>query len=266
MALWDIQAQLQKQPLWKLLGGVRSKVQSGVSIGIQRSMKELLSRIEHFLERRYRRIKMKIKPGWDVEVVKRVRERFGSIKLMVDANGAYSVAEAEQLKQLDEFGLLMLEQPLGYDDLVDHARLQRMIETPVCLDESVSSPALAVAAVELGSCRVINIKQARVGGITAALSIHQLCRQQGIPVWCGGLLETGVGRAFNLALASLPGFTLPGDLSETRRYYQQDLAEPAVELDEEGFIGLPERPGLGFEVICERLQHFTVESTFVKLS
>ncbi len=257
-ALWDLLARREGLPLARLLGGVRDRVEVGVSIGIQESLPHLLARIEAFREAGYRRIKLKIKPGWDVGVIRAVREQFPDIPLMVDANAAYTLADADRLRALDDFDLLMIEQPLSYDDLVDHARLQARLCTPLCLDESITSPAQARCALELDACRIINIKQARVGGLTAALQIHDLCRSRGVPVWCGGLLETGVGRALNVALATLPGFTLPGDLSATARYVRRDIALPPFELNtEDSTLTVPSGPGLGVEVDEGRLSEVT---------
>lgn len=257
-ALWDIEARRQGLPLARVLGGEHSAVQVGVSLGIEPSIDDLLARVDDYLGRGYRRIKIKIKPGWDVEPVRRIRERFGDILLQVDANSAYDLADAPTFKALDEHGLLLIEQPLAEDDLVDHAALQAQLRTPICLDESIVHERAARAALRLGACRVINIKQARVGGIGAAVAIHDLCREQGIPVWCGGMLETGVGRAANLALASLPNFTLPADLSASDRYFEEDIIDPPVRLNADGTITVPTDPGLGVNVVLERVERHTV--------
>ncbi|HIC95680.1 TPA: o-succinylbenzoate synthase [Candidatus Bipolaricaulota bacterium] len=261
MAAWDLEAKLKGVPLARLLGGTKERVESGVSIGIKRSIPELLEEIESRLEEGYPRIKLKIKPGWDLKVLKAVRERFPKIKLQVDANAAYRLEDLPLLKELDRFDLLMIEQPLGYDDLVDHARLQGELETPICLDESVSSVNLAISALELGSCRIINIKPGRVGGFLPSRAIHDKCRERAVPVWCGGMLETGIGRAHNLALASLPGFTLPNDISASRRYWEQDLVEPEFSLNEDGTISVPIRPGIGVEVLRDRLEEATIRES-----
>ncbi len=257
-ALWDLWARSRGISLKEALGGVKERVESGISLGIQPSVDDLLRKVERALEQGYRRIKVKIKPGWDVEVVKALRERFGEIPLMVDANAAYTLDDRPTLQALDAFGLMMIEQPFRYDDLVDHARLQRQLRTPVCLDESVKSPEDARQALKLGSCRIINIKPGRVGGPSAARAIHDLCVREGVPVWCGGMLETGIGRTHNVALASLPGFTLPNDLSASRRYYRQDLVEPPFELHDDGTLSVPSGPGLGVEVVEERVERATV--------
>ena len=248
-AIWDLLAQAQGKSVSQLLGGTRERVAVGVSIGVQSTIPVLLDRIEAFWGQGYSRVKIKIKPGWDVDAVRLVRERFPEMPLMVDANSAYTLADAEMLSALDEFGLMMIEQPLAHDDLVDHAELQRRLRTPICLDESVPSLAAARAALSLGSGRIVNIKPARVGGLTVAKAIHDLCQQQALPVWCGGMLETGVGRAHNVALASLPGFTMPGDISASARYFHQDIVEPAFEVNPDGTMAVPDGPGIGVRVM-----------------
>jgi O-succinylbenzoate synthase len=256
-AVWDLLGQAQRKSIAQLLGGTRTRVPVGVSIGIQESVPALLDRIGAFWAQGYSRIKIKIRPGWDVDVVRQVRERFPDVPLMTDANSAYSLADAALLSALDEFGLMMIEQPLAYDDLVDHAQLQRQLHTPICLDESVPSLAAARAALALGSGRIINIKPGRVGGLTAATAIHDLCQEQGVPVWCGGMLETGIGRAHNVALASLPGFTLPGDISGSARYFYQDIVEPPFEVNADGTMTVPTGPGIGVAVLLDRLDAAT---------
>jgi O-succinylbenzoate synthase len=256
-ALWDLLAKAQGASLADLLGGTQERVAVGVSIGVQHSVPALLDRIGAFLAQGYSRIKLKIRPGWDADVVRQVRGRFPDIPLMVDANSAYSLADADRLATLDEFGLMMIEQPLAYDDLVDHAELQRRLGTPICLDESVPSLAAARVALALGSGRIINIKPGRVGGLAVALAIHDLCRRQGVAVWCGGMLETGIGRAHNVALASLPGFSLPGDISASARYFEQDIVEPAFEINVDGTMTVPTGPGIGVEVVLDRLEPVT---------
>ncbi|MCR4403824.1 MAG: o-succinylbenzoate synthase [Candidatus Acetothermia bacterium] len=258
MAFWDLWAKLKGVSLAHLLGGTKERVESGVSLGIKRTIPELLEEIARRLEEGYPRIKLKIKPGWDLKVLEQVRAHFPDIKLQVDANAAYTLADLPLLKGLDRFGLLMVEQPFAYDDLVDHAALQRELETPICLDESIPSLNAAKAALALGSCRIINIKPGRVGGLTQAIAIHDYCRERGLPVWCGGMLETGIGRAHNVALASLPGFSLPNDLSASRRYWEHDIIEPEFELNEDGTISVPKRPGIGVEVLKERLEAATL--------
>lgn len=256
-ALWDLQAQTLEVPLWKLLGGTLTRVACGVSIGIQDRPEQLFEKIEKELEAGYRKIKIKIKPGWDVEIVRQVRERFPDIPLMVDANSAYSLKDAAQLGRLDAFDLLMIEQPLGYDDLVEHAALQRRLSTPICLDESIRHHRDARNALELGACRIINIKMGRVGGHTEARRIHDLCRERDVPVWCGGMLETGIGRAHNVALSTLENFRLPGDVSASRRYFHRDVIQPPVEVTPQGEIPRPEGPGLGYEVDRDWIEKLT---------
>jgi len=256
-AICDLQGQAEGRSLSQLLGGARDRVAVGVSIGVQNSVPDLLNRIDGFLQEGYRRVKIKIRPGWDVDVVRQVRVHYPALSLMVDANSAYSLDQSELLVALDEFGLLMIEQPLAHDDLVDHAELQRRLHTPVCLDESVPSLAAARAALALGSGRIINIKPGRVGGLSVAREIHDLCQARDVPVWCGGMLETGIGRAHNVALASLPGFTLPGDISASARYFHQDLVEPAFSINPDGTMTVPPDPGIGVRVDLDRVDSFT---------
>jgi O-succinylbenzoate synthase len=252
-AVWDLIGRIRGQSISQQLGGMRDRVPVGVSIGVQGSVAELLDRIDAFWGEGYSRIKIKIKPGWDVDVVRQVRTRFPDIPLMADANSAYSLDDADLLAALDPYGLMMLEQPLAYDDLVDHATLQRRLSTPICLDESVPSLAAARAALALGSGQIINIKPGRVGGLVAAKAIHDLCLERSVPVWCGGMLETGIGRAHNVALASLPGFVLPGDISASSRYFHEDLVEPAFVVNADGTMTVPTQPGIGVEVLPERV-------------
>jgi O-succinylbenzoate synthase len=252
-AVWDLLGQIRGQSISQLLGGTRKRVPVGVSIGVQGSVTELLDRIDGFWAQGYSRVKIKIRPDWDVEVVRQVRERFPEVPLMVDANSAYTLADAGHLIALDEFDLMMIEQPLAYDDLVDHAALQRRLRTPICLDESVPTLAAARAALALGSGRIVNIKPGRVGGLSVARAVHDLCREQGMPVWCGGMLETGIGRAHNVALASLPGFTLPGDISASARYFHQDIVDPPFVVNGDGTMTVPTGPGLGVAVLPDRL-------------
>ena len=256
-AVCDLQGQVEGKSVSQLLGGTRTRVEVGVSIGVQRAVPELLDRIEGFLEQGYGRVKIKIRPGWDVDVVRQVRKRYPQLSLMVDANSAYSLDDSGLLAALDQFDLLMIEQPLAHDDLVDHAELQRRLRTPICLDESVPSLAAARAALALGSGRIINIKPGRVGGLSVAKDIHDLCRAQGLPVWCGGMLETGIGRAHNVALASLPGFTLPGDISASARYFHQDIVEPAFTVEPDGTMAVPPGPGIGVSVVLDRVESAT---------
>jgi len=259
-AWWDLLAKGEGQPLSHLLGGGKAKIESGVSIGIQDSVEHLLERIGFFLEQGYRRIKIKIKPGWDIGVVERVRQVFPDVPLMLDANSAYTLADVELFKALDDYNLMMIEQPLGYDDIFDHAKLQSQIKTALCLDESITTPEHARWAIELGSCRIINIKPGRVGGLYEARRIHDICQQHDMPVWCGGLLESGIGRAHNVALCSLPNFRLPADVSASNRYYAQDIVLPPWELNADGTITVPTEPGIGVEVDEELLETFTVKN------
>src|SRR5436305_8979849 len=230
-----------------------------VSLGIQPTLDELLARVERYLAYGYQRVKLKIKPGWDVEVVREVRRRHPNILLSVDANCAYTIADEKHLRVLDDFDLLMIEQPLDHDDLIDHARLQSIMTTPICLDESITGPARAKQALEMGSCRIINIKIGRVGGYSQALAIHDLCYSKGVPVWCGGMLESGIGRAHNIALASLPGFSLPGDISASSRYFAKDVIVPEVIVATDGTVEVPRGPGLGFEIDLDYISAHTVE-------
>ncbi len=258
-ALWDLHAQAEGTPLATILGGTRDRVPAGVSVGIQPDIATLVARVATHVAEGYRRVKLKVKPGWDLGPLAAVRERFPDLPLSVDANAAYTLADAAHLREFDRFDLLMVEQPLAYDDLVGHARLAQTLATPLCLDESITSPHRAWEALELGACRIINVKQGRIGGLSAVLAVHDLAQERGVPLWCGGMLETGIGRAVNAALASLPGFTLPHDISATDRYYRQDIATPPFRL-EEGFIRVPTQPGLGVEVDLERLHRFTVRA------
>ncbi|HTU46442.1 MAG TPA: o-succinylbenzoate synthase [Bryobacteraceae bacterium] len=248
-AIWDLQAQINSEPLWKTIcGGARHEIPCGVSIGIQDSVEELLEKIETELAEGYQRIKLKIKPGWDVDVIRRVRERFPDIRLMADANSAYSLADREHLKQLDQFHLMMIEQPLAHDDIIDHAELQRSLETPICLDECIRSAHHAEQAIRLQAGRIINIKLGRVGGFAEAKQVHDLCQANKIPVWCGGMLESGIGRAHNIALSTLPNFVLPGDVSASKRYWRRDITTPPIDVTPRGTIEVSDAPGLGYDV------------------
>jgi O-succinylbenzoate synthase len=258
LALWDLKAKAAGVPLSKLLGGVRPEIEAGVSCGIEDSLPDLVARVGAYLEQGYRRIKIKIKPGWDIEACAAVREKYPDILLQVDANGAYKIDDMDRLAGLDAFRLLLVEQPFAPYDLWDHAKLQKRMKTPLCLDESILSADTARAAIEMGSCRIINIKVGRVGGPVEALKIHDLCRKAGVPVWCGGMLESGIGRAHNLHLASLPNFTLPHDLSASRRYYKEDIIDPFIELSGPGKIRVPEGPGIGVNPVAGRIEKATV--------
>jgi len=265
-AIWDLEAKLFGLPLWKHLGGERTEIACGVSIGLQASTNELVETVARELDSGYQRIKIKIKPRQDVKLVQAVRARYKDILLSVDANAAYSLEpDLAVMKELDRYNLLMIEQPLAAGDLVDHAKLQRQLSTPLCLDESIGSAANARHALELGACRIINIKLGRVGGLSQAREIHNLAVQQRIPVWCGGMLETGIGRAHNIAVSSLPGFTLPGDVSASRRYWEEDIIEPEVEVSSRGTIQVPTSPGLGYRVRSDRIEKLTVRSETIRI-
>ncbi len=257
-AVWDLDARLAGIPLSKQLGGVRGEIASGVSIGIQDSIESLLEKVRAELAAGYRRIKIKIKPGWELEPLRRIREEFPEVPLMVDANSAFSLADIPLLRELDRFHLMMIEQPLAHDDIVDHAVLQKELATPICLDESIHSLEDARKAVEMGSCRVINVKLGRVGGHSEAIRINDYCARHGIPVWCGGMLESGIGRAHNIAMSTLSAFTLPGDVSASKRYFAEDTIRPPVEVSPRGTICVPDKPGIGYDVDWERVQRATV--------
>jgi O-succinylbenzoate synthase len=260
MALWDLLAKKKKTSLSRMLGGTRTRIESGVSVGLQKSINQLVDVVGEYVKQGYLRVKLKIKPGWDIKQIAAVRAKFPGLRLMVDANGAYSSENMDLLAQLDQFNLMMIEQPFAWDDMVEHALLQSRIRTPVCLDESVSSLNDMKTALALQSCRVLNIKPARVGGLTVSKSIHDLCLSKKIPVWCGGLLETGIGRAHNVALASLAGFVLPGDISASNRYFKQDIVSPEFALNTDGTLDVPQGKGIGVEVLADRLE----ENTTVK--
>ncbi|HBB88866.1 MAG TPA: o-succinylbenzoate synthase [Blastocatellia bacterium] len=257
-ACWDLEAKQLGRPLWKHLGGERREIPCGVSIGIQNTPEDLLEKIERELAAGYQRIKLKIKPGWDVKIVELVRKRFPDIQLMVDANSAYSLADVNLFRELDQFDLMMVEQPLAHDDIFDHAELQQQIATDICLDESIRSSADAAHAIALSACRVINVKLGRVGGHAQAKGVEQVCRQNNVPVWCGGMLESGVGRAHNIAMATLAGFSLPGDVSASSRYWKEDIIEPPVTVSSSGTLTAPEKPGIGFDVNLSRIEKLTV--------
>ena len=260
MAIWDLAAKQAGVSLSNMLGGVRERVPVGVSVWIQPSLNALLERIAGFVEAGYARVKIKIKPGWDTEIVPAVREHFPDMLLQVDANSAYRLEDADVFRAMDDLDLLLIEQPLAHDDIYEHSLLQRQLKTPICLDESIHSVADAHTALALESCRNINIKPGRVGGHTSSKQIHDLCLENQIPVWHGGMLETGIGRAHNVALASLPGFTLPGDISATDRYYREDIAEPPFVLNPDSTLSVPVGPGIGVTVNTERLQAVTLRT------
>ncbi len=258
MAAWDLFATQRGEPLGRVLGGTRDRIASGVSIGIQPSLGDLAAKVERELAAGYQRIKIKIKPGWDLEPVEMIRARFGAIALMVDANAAYTLADADHLAQLDPFDLMMIEQPLDYDDIADHAALQRRLKTPICLDESIKTPAVAREAIAAGACRIINIKPGRVGGFGESIRLHDLCASRGIPVWHGGMLESGIGRAANVHLSTLPNFSLPGDIAASKRYFDPDLIEPPIEVAADGTVAVPTGPGIGVTVREDRLDAATI--------
>ena len=260
MAAWDLEARLAGKPLCELLGAAPRPIASGVSIGIHESVDALVDRVRSELADGYQRIKIKIKPGWDLGPTEAVREAFPSVALMVDANAAYTAADGPALAALDRFGLMMIEQPLDYDDLVDHARLQAEIATPICLDESITSPKLAADALALSACRIINIKPGRMGGFGPSLAVHDLARARGVPLWHGGMLESGIGRAHNLHLSTLPGFTLPGDVAASRRYFVPDLIEPPIDVAPDGTIAVPAGSGIGVDPVPDRLRAATLYS------
>ncbi len=257
MAVWELWARRDGVPLHALLGGRGGRIAAGVSIGLQRDAAALVDRVAVELAAGYRRIKIKIKPGQDRALVAAVRERFAHVPLMVDANSAYTLADAGLLRTLDAFDLMMIEQPLAWDDVVDHAALQRLVATPLCLDESIRSAADARRALDLGACRIVNVKVGRVGGFAEALALHDLALARGAPLWCGGMLESGIGRLANVHLQTLPGFTLPGDTSASARYFAEDLVDPPVEVAADGTIGVPDGPGIGHAILWDRVDRAT---------
>lgn len=258
-AVWDIYAQQTNQSLTQALGGEKDKIEVGISIGIQKTIEKQISVVDQAIKDGYKRIKVKIKPGWDIDVIRTLRENFPNVSIMADANSAYSLENIDLLKQLDEFNLTMIEQPLASDDIIDHAVLQKQIQTPICLDESIHSLEDARKAIELGSCGVINIKIGRVGGITEAKKIHDYCKEKGIPVWCGGMLESGIGRAHNIALTALSNFVLPGDTAGSSHYWEQDIIEPEVVV-EDGYITVPQEVGIGYKPNLNAINKYTVSS------
>jgi O-succinylbenzoate synthase len=256
-ALWDAEAKQKGIPLWKLLGGVHREISCGVSIGIKETLEELLATVERELAAGYQRIKIKIKPGHDVVPVEKLRLQFPRIRLMVDANSAYRLEDWPHLKRLEAYYLMMIEQPLGWDDIFSHVELQRKLETPICLDECIHTEEHARAAIEMGACRIINMKLGRVGGYSPARRIHDLCRSKQIPVWCGGMLESGIGRAHNIALSTLENFSLPGDVTASRRYWVEDVIDPEVTVTPQGTIRVPDAPGIGYSPRIERIEALT---------
>jgi len=259
LALWDLKAKKQQQPLSLVYGGKGLEISAGVSVGIQDSESQLLDRIEEFLDQGYQRIKVKIKPGWDVQVCQSIREKFSGIQLQADANGAYRIEDLPKLKKLDDIGLLMLEQPFPPYDLWDHSRLQKEIKTPLCLDESILSLTSVRQAFEMKSCRIVNIKIGRVGGVVESMRIHDFCQEHSIPVWCGGMLESGIGRAHNVHLASLPNFKFPNDISASARYYKDDIIEPPFKVTKKGMIAVPQLPGIGVSPVRRQINKVTLQ-------
>ena len=260
MAVWDVWARRQEMSLSALLGGVRDHVITGISIGIQQSPTHLVEKVRCYLKEGYQKIKVKVKPGYDLPFVKAIREAFGDdVPVMIDANNAYTLEDIPLFQEMDRFGLMMIEQPLAWDDIIRHATLQRKLKTPICLDESITRVEQAEDMVAMGSGKIINIKPGRVGGLSSAKAIHDFAMEKKIPVWCGGMLETGIGRAHNVALASLENFTMPGDLSPSKRYWEQDIVTPEWTMDEEGKIEVPrDRPGIGVDIDMDRIENLTV--------
>jgi O-succinylbenzoate synthase len=263
-AIWDLEAQREGISLSRLLGGVREIIPCGVSLGIQATIPELLANIEKELAAGYQRIKLKCKPGWDVEVFEKVRNRWPGITLSCDANSAYKLRDADHLVTFDAFDLLMIEQPLWHDDFYYHSMLQKRLDTPICLDESIRNRRDALAAIEMESCKIINIKLGRVGGFSEAIAVHNAAHERGIPVWCGGMLESGIGRSHNIALSTLENFTLPGDVSASARYWREDIVDPEITVLPTGEIMIPTTPGRGYEVRTELVERLTVRSETIR--
>jgi O-succinylbenzoate synthase len=263
-AVWDLYAKEQNLSLSKVLGGTKKTIDVGVSIGIKDSIDATLSAIETRLEEGYKRFKLKIKPGWDLDLIDKVRKVYPDIPLMADANSAYSLEDIDRLVALDDYGLMMIEQPLAHNDIIDHADLQSRMKTPICLDESILSLEDARKAIKLGSCKIINMKIGRVGGLTEARKIHDFCMEDSIPMWCGGMLESGVGRAHNIAITTLPNFTLPGDTAASSLYWAEDIIEPEVTVDH-GMITVPTKPGIGYEPVISKINKYTMYSKTYKL-
>ncbi|MFD1040555.1 o-succinylbenzoate synthase [Virgibacillus byunsanensis] len=257
-AVWDLYAKQKNISLAQALGGKKTEIDVGISIGIQPTVDDLLQTIDHYVQKGYKRIKIKIKPGWDIDVLREVRNHFPDTPIMADANSAYTLKDIDHLKQLDDLNLTMIEQPLEHDDIVDHAKLQAVMKTPICLDESIHSLSDTRKAIQLGSCKIINIKIGRVGGLTEAKRIHEYCKDNGIPVWCGGMLEAGIGRAHNIALTTLPQFILPGDTAGSSRYWERDIIKPEVVV-QDGVINVPDKPGIGYDIDDEALEKFAVD-------
>ncbi|HSS21347.1 MAG TPA: o-succinylbenzoate synthase [Pyrinomonadaceae bacterium] len=264
-ACWDLEAKKLNTPLWKHLAGTRTEIACGVSIGIQETPEALLEKIQKEVDAGYQRIKIKIKPGWDLNIVQQVRQQFPDIRLMADANSAYTLADVSLFQELDNYNLMMVEQPLAHDDIFDHAELQKQITTPVCLDESIHSSEDTRHAIQLRATQIINVKLGRVGGHAQAKEVERVCRESGIPVWCGGMLESGIGRAHNIALSTLAGFTLPGDVSASSRYWHEDIITPPVTVSAAGTISVSNAPGIGFDVNMNRVEQLTVRKELIAL-
>src|ERR1700685_2230955 len=264
-ALWDAEARQTQQPLWKLLGGTRREIACGVSIGIQDSVEQLLEKIQIEVAAGYRRIKVKVNPGWDVNVLEKIRSRWADITLSCDANSAYTLDQVEHLRLFDQFNLLMIEQPLWDDDIYYHARLQKQLRTSICLDESIVKQRVAAVALETGACRIINIKVGRVGGFTEAKKIHDICHAQKIPVWCGGMLESGIGRAHNIALSTLENFSLPGGVSASKRYWKEDIIDPEVQVSPQGTIAISNQAGTGYGIKEDLIERLTVRKETLRV-
>ncbi len=265
-ALWTAESVAKKTPLWKLLGGTRTKIACGVSIGIQDSHEQLLDKVATELAAGYQRIKIKVKPGWDVNVLEKIRARWPGILLSCDANSAYTLDDAEHLKTFDRFQLLMIEQPLWHDDFYLHARLQKQLKTDICLDEAIRNARDAEAAIEVGACRIVNIKVGRVGGFSEAIKVHDVAQRAKVPVWCGGMLEAGIGRAQNIALSTLPNFTLPGDVSASKRYWKEDIVEPAIQVAPDGTIAISQEAGTGYHVRKDLIDKLTIRKEEIRSS
>src|SRR3954468_4243000 len=263
-AVWDAEAIAKKTPLWKLLGGSRSELPCGVSIGIQESLEKLVEKVRTEVDAGYQRIKLKCKPGWDLNIFERIRKEWSSILLSCDANSAYTTDDFDHLKKFDQFNLLMIEQPLWNDDFYFHSKLQKQIKTAICLDEAIRNARDAKASAELGACRIVNIKVGRVGGFSEAIKVHDVCEKHKIVNWCGGMLEAGIGRAHNIALSTLPNFTLPGDVSASKRYWKEDIIEPEVTVSPKGFISVSDKPGRGYDLRPDLIEKLTVRKEVVK--
>ncbi|WP_188069171.1 o-succinylbenzoate synthase [Brevibacillus brevis] len=260
-AIWDLYSKQKGISLAKALGGEKAVIDVGISIGIEPTVDQVLAKVERHLSEGYKKIKVKIKPGFDVEVIRAIRERFGEgVPLMADANSAYTMEHLDVMKELDHYGLMMIEQPLAHDDIIDHAKLQRELSTPICLDESIHNVDDARKAIELGSCGIINIKVGRVGGLTESKRIHDLCQAHDIPVWCGGMIESGVGRAHNIAITSLPNFTIPGDTAASSRYWEEDIVENGVELMAPGQLAVPDSPGIGYTLNQKAIGNYVIRT------